>query len=332
MSELEKLPEKKKKWTDYQEDYNQSSKAFVRIIGTNISLLVCLMLPILLIGFIWTDFGTPTIDIKFITEGIVTVTLFVIGEVMMMRVGASGGKLDTEYVNSKSEFDKLVKAVHEAGTMFMAVFCEWQIDVEMEQATAIRLRYLHLTPKTWEEVKDLPKKTLRKKYGRKRAKKIIKLRQMEPVELNDAILLFNGNDVFARGGVPISGEEYIYKKSHSAGLILSSIFTGLLSVSIALTFTSDITFARVMYTACKLIVLLFRMAQGYNTGAKAYNTVEVKQLQSKNNYLRQYIRFVNEKMYLKFGNKYGDISCLIDDTPTETPTVQVTPTAVEATN
>lgn len=339
MSDLETM-QPKKKWTDYQKDYNISSKAFVHILGTNISLFVCLMIPVLLIGFIWTDFGMPTVDIRFITEGIITVTLFVIGELMMMRVGASGGKLDTEYVNAKTDFDSLVKAAQDIGTMFMAVFCEWQIDVEMEQAIAIRLRYLHLTPKVWEEVKDLPYKELRKKYGHKRAKKIIELKQLEPVELNDAILLYNGNDVFARGGVPISGEEFIYKKSHSAGLIVSSIFTGLLSVSIALTLTSDITFARVMYTACKLIVLLFRMAQGYNTGAKAYNTVEVKQLQSKNNYLRQYIRFVKDKIYLKFGDKYGDISYLVEDTPTETPTVtptctnlhQLTPIAEEATN
>ena len=322
MSDLETM-QPKKKWTDYQKDYNISSKAFVHIVGTNISLFVCLMIPVLLIGFIWTDFGTPKIDIKFITEGIITVTLFVIGELMMMRVGASGGKLDTEYVNSKTDFDSLVKSVQEIGTMFMAVFCEWQIDVEMKQAIAIRLRYLHMTQKEWEEVKDLPRKTLLKKYGVKKTKKIINLRQLEPVELNDAILLYNGNDVFARGGVPISGEEYIQKKSHSASLILSSIFTGLLSVSIALTLTSDITFARVMYTACKLIVLLFRMAQGYNTGAKAYNTVEVKQLQSKNNYLRQYIRFVKDKIYLKFGDKYGDISYFVEETPTvdvKTPT------------
>lgn len=335
MSDLETIPTKKK-WSDYQKDYNISSKAFVHILGTNISLFVCLMIPVLLIGFIWTDFGMPTVDVRFVTEGIITVTLFVIGELMMMRVGASGGKLDTEYVNAKTDFDSLVKSAQDIGTMFLAVFCEWQIDVEMEQAMAIRLRYLHLTPKVWEEVKDLPYKELRKKYGRKRAKKIIELKQLEPVELNDAILLYNGNDVFARGGVPISGEEFIYKKSHSAGLIVSSIFTGLLSVSIALTLTSDITFARVMYTACKLIVLLFRMAQGYNTGAKAYNTVEVKQLQSKNNYLRQYIRFVKDKIYLKFGDKYGDISYFVEDTPTCTNLHELTPTetpiAEETTN
>ena len=320
MSELEKMPEKKK-WTDFQKDYNVSSKAIVHLIGTNISLFVCLLLPVLLIGFIWTEFGAFKIDVRFISDGVVTVALFIIGEMLMMRVGASGGRLDAEYTETKADFDKLVKRVNELGTMFLAFFCEWQIDVEMKNAIAIRLRYLHLKRDEWESTKDLSYKELVKKYGSKKARKIYKLNHLEPVELNDAILLFNGNDVFARGGVPISGEEYIEKKSHSAGLILSSIFTALLSVSVVLTLTSDITFARVMYTAVKLVVLLFRMAQGYDIGAKAYNTVEVKRLQAKNNYLRQYERFVNDKTYLRLGDEYGDISCFIDP-----------PTAEEATN
>ena len=313
MSNFEKIPEKQKRWTDFQKDYNVTSKAFVHIIGTNISLLVCLLIPIALIGFIWTEFGALKIDLKFLSDGVVTVALFVIGEILMMRVGSSGGKLDAEYISAKTENDSLVKSVNDLGTMFMSVFCEWQIDMEMKQATAVRVRSLRFSHSEWEKVKDLPRKELINKYGRKKAKKIIELNRIDPVELNDAILLFNGNDAFARGGVPMSGEEYIEKESHSAKMILSAIFTGLLTVSVALSLTSDISFARVMYTVFKLIVLLARMAGGYDTGAKAYNTIEVMQLKVKNNYLRQYIRFVNDKTYLKFGDKYGDISCFIDE-------------------
>ena len=326
MNDLEKIPEKKK-LIDFQKDYNVSSKALVRIIGANISLLVCLLLPVLLIGFIWTEFGAIKIDVRFVSDSIVTVALFIIGQLLMMRVGASGGKLDAEYTSTKADFDTLVKKANDIGTIFMSVFCEWQIDVEMKNARAARLRYLHITRSDWDTIKDMSYKELKEKYGRKRAKKIRKLSQIEPIELNDAILLFNGNDVFARGGVPISGEEYIDKKSHSVGMILSSVFTALLSVSVVLTLTTDISFARVMYTAVKLVILLFRMAQGYDVGAKAYNTIEVKRLQAKNNYLRQYIRFVEDKTYLKLGDEYGDISCFIeDDIKAEEPIV------AEATN
>ena len=317
MNNLETMPEKKK-WTDVQKDYNVSSKAIVHLIGTNISLLVCIFLPLLLVGFIWTEFGAIKVDVKFISDGVITVALFIIGELMMMRVGASGGKLDSEYKEAKSEYDRLVKEVNEIGTMFMAVFCEWQIDLEMKQAIATRLRYLHLKRTDWDATKDMSYRQLKKKYGRKKANKIYRLNRIEPVELNDSILLFNGNDVFARGGVPISGEEYISKKSHSVGLILSSLFTALLSVSVVLTLTTDITFARVMYTAVKLVILFFRMAQGYDIGAKAYNTVEVKRLSAKNNYLRQYLRFVTDKTYLRLGNEYGDVSCYEETQDTET--------------
>lgn len=340
MSDMEKMTPKKK-WTDYQVDYNNTSKSLVHIIGTNISLFVCLLLPFVLIGFIWTEFVSFKIDRKFISDGIVTVALFIIGELMMMRVGTSGGKLDTEYISAKKDYDELVKSANEIGTMFMPMFCDWQIDTEMNNATAIRIRSLRITRKEWEEVKHLPYTALRKKYGSRKAKKMLKITKLNPVELNDAILLYNGNDAFARGGIPISGEEFIEKKTHSVQTVLSAIFTGLLTVSVVLTLTSDISFARVMYTVFKCILLLFRMAQGYDVGAKAYNTVEVKQLKAKSNYLRQYIRFVTDKTYLNIGSEYGDVSCYVekpetptvaDVTPTYTNLHELTPIAEETTN
>lgn len=312
-TELEKIYPKKKTWADRQRDYNISSKNLVQVIGSSITMFVCLLLPVLLIGFIWTDFGAPKIDIKLLSDGIVTVALFVIGEILMMRIGSDGGKLDDEYTTARKEFDKLVKEVQEIGTMFMSVFCEWQIDTEMKQATATRLRYLRITKDDWNKIKDTPHHILVQRFGAKRAQKMMELNRLEPVELNESILLFNNGDALSRGGVPISGEEYIYKKTHSYKMILSAVFAALVTVSVAITLTSDISFSRVMYTAFKLIVLLYRMAQGYDIGAKAYNTVEVKQLNAKNYYLRQYLRFVKDKTYLKLGDKYGEIAYLIEE-------------------
>lgn len=315
MDELERLPEKdKKSWTDLQKDYNLSSKTLVHVISSNISLFVCLLLPVLLIGFIWTDFGTPEFGLTLISDGIITIALFIIGQTMMMRVGASGGKLDTEYINARNDFDLLVSKVNDIGTMFLSFFCEWQIDVEMQQAIATRLRYLRFTRDDWEKTKDMPYDELLARYGGKKARKIFELNKLEPIVLNEAILLYNNTAALDRGGVPISGEDYIHKKAHSAQMILSALFAGLVTVSVAITLTSDISFSRVVYTALKLVILLFRMAEGYDVGAKAYNTVEVKRLKTKNTYLRQYMRFVDEKTYLKLGDKYGDIKCFIDDT------------------
>lgn len=318
--ELRKIDTKKKKWTDRQKDYNISSKNLVQIIGSNLTLFVCLLLPFLLIGFIWTDFGVPTLDVRLMSDGIVTLALFVIGEILMIQIGATGGKLDDEYVTACNEFDRLVKEAHKIGTMFMSVFCEWQIDNEIKQATATRLRYLRFTKDEWDKIKDMPYKQLVKKFGFKKAEKIMELKHLEPVELNESLLLFNNGDALSRGGVPLSGEEFIYKKTHSAGMYTKAVFAALVTISVAITLTSDISFSRVMYTAFKLIILLYRMAQGYDVGAKAYNTVEVKQLNAKNNYLQQYLKFVENKIYLKLGNKYGDIDYLIEEEATEAST------------
>ena len=313
MSELERIPEKQNKLTNFQENYNTTTKTLVHILGTNLALFICILLPIFLIGFIWTDFGVIAFGWKYISDGIITVALFVIGELMMMRVGADGGKLDADYISARSEFNKLLTRVYEVGTMFMSMFCEWQIDVELEQAIATRLRPLRFTREDWQRLKDMPYSELKKTYGKKKAKRIVALNQLDPIDLNEAVLLYDNANDFKRGGVPLSGEAYMRNKTHSIEMVISCIFTGLLTVSVVMTFTSDISFARVMYTVFKLIVLLYRMAVGYGLGAKAYNTVEARQLEVKCNYLRNYIRFVEDKTYLKIGNKYGDISCYVAD-------------------
>ena len=313
MSELERIPEKKNRLTDFQENYNTTTKTLVHILGTNLALFICILLPIFLIGFIWTDFGVIAFGWKYVSDGIITVALFVIGEVQMMRVGADGGRLDSEFKSARADFTALLARAYAVGTMFMPMFCEWQIDLELEQAIATRLRPLRLTREDWQRLKDMPYSELKKTYGKRKAKRIVELNQLEPIDLHEAVLLYDNANDFKRGGVPLSGEAYMRKKTHSIEMILSCIFTGLLTVTVVMTFTSDISFARVMYTVFKLIVLLYRMAVGYGLGAKAYNTVEARQLEVKCNYIRNYIRFVEDKTYLKLGNKYGDISCFVNE-------------------
>ncbi len=319
MNDLERIPEKKDKLTEFQTKYNSTAKGLAHMLGTNIALYICILLPIILIGFIWTDFGVPEIGIKYVSDGIATVALIIIGEIMMSRVGADGGRLDPDYIAAKKEYHDLLDKVNAVGTKYLAMFCEWQIDTEMSQALTTRLRSLRFTRRDWDKLKDMSYKDLKKKYGKAKAKRIVALNQLEPMELNEAILLYDtSEDSLSRGGVPISGDGYMHKKTHSAGMFLSTTFTGLLTVSVAITLTSDITFARVMYTAFKVVVLLFRMATGYQMGAKAYNSIEVRQLQAKANYLRQYLRFIEEKTYLTIGEQYQDIDYYVtEETTTE---------------
>ena len=292
---------------DYQKKYNVSQKRIAYVIGKNLTLFVCMMVPILLISFIWTDFGVIVLDWKMFSDAVLTVSLFTVGELMMIKLGSDGGRLDSEFVDAKDEYENLRSKCGDVGTLLMGVFCDWQIDVEMEQAIHFRLRMLRLTPKLWEEIKKLPEEELKARYGVNRARKMVEIINLKPIELNEAILLYNG-EATSRGGVPVGGDAYLKNKWRIVEMIVACIFTGLLTISVVVTLTDDITVARVIYTAFKLMMLLFRMAKGYDKGARAFNTIEVRQLKAKSNYLKQYIKFVEDKLYLKLGDKYGDIS------------------------
>jgi hypothetical protein len=310
MADLERLEMQIDKATDFQKRYNITSKGFAYILGKNLTLFICMLVPFLLIGFVWTDFGPVAIGPRLLSDGVLTVALFVVGEIMMTKLGSDGGKLDSEYIKAKSEYEELVVKVGEVGSLLMGVFCDWQIDLEMRQAVNTRLRVLRMTPAMWNEVKDLPYEELERRFGRAKAKKLVEIRTLKPIELNEAILLYDG-DKSARGGVPVSAEDYLKSRTHFIKTLIACIFTGLLTVTVVVTLTQDITFARVLYTMFKLVMLLFRMAKGYDRGARAYNTIEVKQYRARSNYLRQYITFIRDKIYLKLEDKYGDIAQFI---------------------
>lgn len=313
IDELEKIEEAEDRVTSFQKNYNVNSKQVTHIVGRNIKLLVCILLPLILIGFVWTEFGGVVFQIHTLIDVIFTVVLFIVGEVLMTSIGADGGKYDGEYLSARSELDEVIKEVSaNIGTLFLGVFCDWQIDLELVQATRFRIRKLKMTPKMFDEIKDLSHDELVSKYGKNKAKKIQDILDLEPIELNEAILLFDGGRL-ERGGVPISGDEHINDKKHRTATILKCFFTGLLAINILLTFTTDISIARIIYTVFKLALLLFRMAKGYERGARAYNTIEVKHLKARTNYLREYIHFMNNKIYVKLANKYEEIQDLMDE-------------------
>ena len=294
MADLERLEARLEKTADLQRRYNDTSKNFAYVIGKNLTLFICMLVPFLLIGFVWTDFGPVEIGPRLLSDGILTVALFTVGEIMMTRLGADGGKLDVEYVRAKSDFEALALRVSEVGTRLMGAFCDQQIELELEHAVHSGLRALRIMPRKWEEIKSLGREQWERLYGKARAKKLAEIADLEPIELSEAILLCDG-DRFARGGVPVSAEEYLKSKRHFIETLAACVFTGLLTVTVAVTLTKDITFARVLYTLFKLIMLLFRMAKGYDRGARAYNTVAVRQYRARANYLRQYLNFVQEE-------------------------------------
>jgi hypothetical protein len=314
------MEEPRDRFKDFQNNYNSTTKTVARLLSTNMILFVCLLLPVFLIGTVWTDFGAPEFSIKFVSEGIVTVGLFIVGESLMMRVGSDGGKLDPEYTTARDELAALIDKANGVGTMLMGIFCEWQVDLELKQATEVRLRRLKMTPEELENAKKMSRKQIIKKYGKLKAMRMFEYYNLEPIELNESVLMYDDAFDKSRGGVPLGGDSFLKKKMLSWQMMISCAFTGLVTVSVVMTLTADANFSRVMYTVFKLIILLFRMVLGYNTGAKAYNTVEARQLKAKSHYLREYLRFVEDKTYLKIGDKYGDVACYISEEAAEVPT------------
>lgn len=316
MPELEKIFEAEDKVTSFQKEYNKNSKSVSAVIGRNIKLFIVCLIPIVLIGFVWSEFGGIIFQVHTLFDVLFTVALFIVAEMLMTSIGSDGGKFDLEYLTARKELDEIITQVGKIGTLFLGVFCDWQIDLELVQATRFRVRMLKMTPKKFEEIKELPYSELVDRFGKRKAKKIQKIIDLEPIELNESILLFDGGKL-ERGGVPISGDEHINDKKHQTKTILKCFFTGLIAINILLTFTTDITVARIIYTIFKLVLLLFRMFKGYERGAKAFNTIEVKHLKARTHYLRGYVQFMNEKVYKRLANKYEEIRDLMDENDIE---------------
>lgn len=304
---IEKLELASEKVESFQKKYNVNQKKITYIIGKNLTLFVCMLIPLVLISTVWMELGAVIFQKRMLLDGLITVSLFICGEMMMIRLGCDGGKLDSDHVLAKTDFEKIVAKVMESGSMLLGVFCDWQIDIELEQAVNHRLKMLRMTPKMWDDVKNLRPDELVSRFGKKKAKKMMGILNLQPIELNEAILLYNG-EYEARGGIPESGNAYIQKKRHIIETVVACTFAGLLTVSVVFALTSDVTLARVVYTVFKLTILLYRMWRGYDRGSRAFNTYEVRMLKAKTNYLKQYLKFVEDKIYLNLGDKYGDIS------------------------
>lgn len=306
--------EREDKLSDFQKKYNITQKNVATVAGKNLTLFLCMLLPVLLVSFVWTDFGKIVVDTKMISDGVITVMLFTCGELLTSRLGSEGGRLDEEYKESKKVLDQLLTEVARVGTALMTVFCAWQIDLELEQAINFRLRLLRMSRAELEQARGKTPEELRAEYGRARARRIMDILELKPIKLNESILLYNGENA-ARGGVPITGDAYLKSKKSIIETIIACVFTGLLTVSVVVTLTSDVTIARVVYTMFKLAMLLFRMVKGYDRGSRAYNTYEVRSNKAKSNYLRQYLKFIEDKTYLRLGDRYGDISDLVPEEP-----------------
>ena len=304
---------------------NESAKKLAKTITQNLYTYLCIAIPFLLLATIWTDFTLPKVGWGLAGDGILTVVLMVVGERLMVKVGTFGGKLDDDYAAAKSRYKEAVKAAKVRYIPLLTPFCEWQIDLEFERArrsrcSRIRIRYEDYI----ERYEGKPLDELKKLLPLEKAVAVDQINKMDPIELTPDMLLYGCGLSGGRHEITISGEDYEQEKMYGKKGIIVSVVTCIFCIGLPLTFSGGVTLSKIIYTLGKLAVLSYRMAKGYGEGAKAYHTIEVRHLDSKSEYLEEFVQFVDNKTYLKIANEYTEINHIMGlETPNHNDNVKI---------
>lgn len=298
--------------------HNEKAKKMAKTITQNLYTYLCVAIPFILICTIWTDFTLPKMGWGLMGDGILTVVLMVVGERLMVKVGAYGGKLDDDCATAKKRYAEAKAEAKKRNTALMQPFCDWQIDCEYERvkrAHCARLRIKYDVYKSDYEGKTLDE--LKAMLPLEKAVHVDHINKLEPIELTPDMLLYNCSRSGDRRDIKISGEDYEDNKIYGKKGLAISIVTCIFCVGLPITLGGAVTLAKVIYTIGKLVVLLYRMFHGYSEGAKAYHTIEVRHLDSKSDYLEDFARFIDTQEYLKIANEYTQINKILGITPEE---------------
>ena len=298
---------------EYRErKHNENAKRLAKTITQNLYTYLCIAMPLALILTIFTDFTLPTLGWSLAGDGILTVALMVCGERLMVKLGAFGGKLDDDYEDAKKRYKTACAEAKKRTVALLMPFCEWQIDQEFERAK--RARCAHLRIKYEVYMAEYAGKTLEQLKAMlplEKAVQVDRINKLEPIELTPDMLLYNCSSSRDRRDIKMSGEDYEHSKIYGRKGLVVSVVTCVIMVGLPLTFSGAVTMSKIVYTLGKLAVLLYRMFKGYSNGAKAYHTVEVRHLDSKTDYLEEFVGFVDDKIYLVIANEYTQINKIL---------------------
>lgn len=296
-----------------QKQRNDKTKYWAAVIGQNMSIAVCVMMPVLLVSLMWTDTSLPKLGISLAMDTLLTAALFIFSEWAAINVGIPSGKLDDDYIRIMEEYGKRKKEVKEVGILKMGVFCEWQIDEEMIAAKKDMCRKLKIDWKTYRaEMEMLNRDHLMKRYGRIRGIEIWRINKIEPIDLTPELILGERNSW--RGGISISGDEYVDRQKYGKSKLARSVLSVVLTVGIGFSLSPGVTWGKVVYTIYRMIAILIRMKMGFDKGAKAYNSIEVKHRESQIYYMDKYMEFLNtDGLYEIVAKKYGEYDLMIPE-------------------
>lgn len=309
---LKSEPTRIERMQERQKLQNDKSKYWAAMIGQNMSLAVCLMIPVFLITLIWTETSLPELGASLAMETFLTAALFIFAEWSAINVGIPSGKLDDDYIAKQAEFATRKAAVKARGILKMGVFCDWQIDEELICAKKILCRRLKIDWRAYRaEMAHMTEAELIETYGKIRGREIWHINTLEPIELTPELILGERRDSF-RGGISISGDDYVAKQKYGKMNLAKSVLTIILTVGIGFAFAPGVTWGRIVYTIYRLIAVFIRMKVGFDKGAKAFNDIEVKHRESQIYYMDKYEEFLDtDGLYEAVADKYSDSGIVI---------------------
>jgi hypothetical protein len=299
MPSRDQIREKKHK------DFNIKQKSVMKSIGENMASLGCVLVVLLFVGYIWTDMKIQIFSELMICDALVSVVSFILVEDLMSQNGIKCGKLYDDYINAYKAYRKICDEVSELGITHLNDFCDMQVEREYQGFLKKKCRELKIDYDEYvNKYSKMQNYELRFHFRDKvKAYRVACLSKIEPIELTPEMLLMDDvGEHKERGGIGISAQGYIKKKTHGAFNIIATIVTCIFSASIAFAANDGASWGLVMYTLLKLSLLVWRMVKGYNEGVRAYNTYEVRSLQDRTMYLTMYIEYIKKGI---LGEEYG---------------------------
>lgn len=300
----------KKGYEEKTREHNETAKYISSIIGNNLSFWICCAIPFLTILFVWVDTSLPKLGMALLGEGLPVVILMVIGERLMVGIGARSGKTDRDYIKMCSTYaERKNSVIALCGRMRASAFCEWYIEEEYRETRRKRIRKLRISPQEFDErVQHMTRGQLISRFGLgPRFFGVLNIKRLEYIYLTPD-MIFDEDSGGGQRGMGESGDECVYRKTWGFKGILIAVITAACSVSIAMTLVSDPSWHRVLYTVIKLLVILYRMARGFNDGAQAYNKIEVSHKKQQVKFLELYQEYCNENG----GVKQSEVSPELD--------------------
>lgn len=293
---------------------NDKSKYWAAVIGQNMSLAVCLMIPVFLITLIWTETSMPELGASLAMETFLTAALFIFAEWAAINVGIPSGKLDDDYIRIQEVFARRKTEVKARGILKMGVFCDWQIDEELIAAKKAMCRKLKIDWKTYRsDMAHLTEAELIDQYGKLRGREIGRINKLEPIELTPELILGERRESW-RGGISISGDDYVDRQKYGKAKLARSVLSIVLTVGIGFAISPGVTWGKIVYTIYRLIAILIRMKMGFDKGARAYNQIEVKHRESQIYYMDKYEEFLDtDGLYEKVADKYSEYGVIIPE-------------------